>query len=95
MKIEISREHTLPYKTARKKAEAIACQMHEHYKIEWRWEASTIHFRGAGVSSSDVHGFLVVAERQLRLVLHLPWLLWGAKDAIKTAIESHLDGLKT
>ena len=84
--ISLRRTHKLTHAQAVNAADSVAAQLKDEYGISARWEGNTLHFERIGAS-----GTLRLASKEMRLEVHLGFLLTGLRSAIAREIERHLD----
>ena len=85
-RIDITRKHSLPLATGRKKIEHIAKSIAKRFDIEYGWDGDTMKFERSGV-----HGQIILTKATVRVFAHLSFLLLPLKGAVEQEIEKQLD----
>jgi putative polyhydroxyalkanoate system protein len=86
--IKYVRSHKLSLKAAKAVAQKTADDLAEEYDLKSEWEGDTLHFRRSGVD-----GQMEVTPSQIKLNVHLGFLLRPFRAKFEEHIERHLDEL--
>lgn len=86
--IKYRRAHSLTLAQAKKVAQKTADDLAREYDLVSEWEGDTLHFRRSGVD-----GRLAVTPSEIRLDVHLGFLLRPFKAKFEQHIERHLEEL--
>ena len=73
--VEAACAQTLPRAEARRRAEEFARRMAEKIGIDWHWQGDALCFAASSGAARGVRGDLVVGEEEVRVTLHVPFLL--------------------
>jgi putative polyhydroxyalkanoate system protein len=91
--IDITRPHSLSKDDAKKKAEELAKGMEEKFSIVWRWEGDSIRFDAPKGAAKGTKGEVAVTDRDVRVVIDLPFMLKMMKGTIESKVNEKLGQL--
>jgi len=91
--IDISRPHTLPKEEAKKKAEELARGMEQKLGLVWKWAGDNIEFNAPSGAAKGAKGEVRVSEKEVRVVVDLPFMLRMLKGTVEARIEEKLKTL--
>lgn len=89
--IDISRSHSLPLDTARKRAEEFAKSMETKLGLTWNWSGDVIQFTAPSGPAKGTKGDVHVSDKAVRVTVDLPFMLRVMKGAIEGKIHEKLD----
>jgi len=91
--IDITRAHTLSVDQAKSKAEELAKSMKEKLSLEWRWAGDTIKFDAPSGVAKGTKGEVAVTDKNVRVMVDLPFMLRVMKGSIEEKINQKLSEL--
>lgn len=86
--ITIAKKHALSHRKAREIADKIAKDLKRRFDLAYAWDGDHVDFERPGVS-----GRMRVGRDDIRLDVHLGFLLTALKPAIEREIHAQLDKL--
>ena len=89
--IDITRAHTLPLDTAKKRAEEFAKSMQTKLGLTWKWAGDNIEFQAPSGAAKGTRGDVQVRSDSVRVTVDLPFMLRVMKGTIETKIHEKLD----
>jgi putative polyhydroxyalkanoate system protein len=91
--IDISRNHSLSIDDAKKKAEELAKGMADRFGIDWKWDGNTIRFDAPSGAAKGTKGEVSVTDKNVRVLIDLPFMLRVMKGTIEGKVKEKLDAL--
>ena len=91
--IDISRAHTLSKDDAKKKAEELANGMKEKLGLDWKWAGDNIEFKAESGAAKGAKGEVRVSDKDVRVLVDLPFMLRVMKGTIEEKITQKLTSL--
>lgn len=86
--IDIRHKHALPPEEAHALAENVALAVNDTFPIDYHWEGKSLHFQRPGVT-----GQIELCESEIRIQVHLGFLLRPMKYRFEQAIHRYLRDL--
>jgi putative polyhydroxyalkanoate system protein len=93
--IDISRTHTLSKDDAKKKAEELANSMKDKLGLDWKWADDAIEFKSEHGAAKGAKGEVRVSDKEVRVLVDLPFMLRVMKGTIEDKITEKLKSLLT
>lgn len=84
--IRLSRRHGLGLRKARAAVNRVARAIAEDFDVEYAWDGNVLEFERPGV-----HGYIEVEPDQVRVHVHLSFLLFAIKGRVAEEIERQLE----
>jgi putative polyhydroxyalkanoate system protein len=91
--IDISRPHTLSKDDAKKKAEELANAMKDKLGLDWKWSGDAIEFKAESGAAKGAKGEVRVSDKDVRVLVDLPFMLRVMKGTIEDKINEKLKSL--
>lgn len=85
-RIDIYRKHSLNREQARTAAENVAEHLNDRFRLHYRWEGDSLHFKHAGLK-----GFLEVKESEVRIRIKLGLMMLAMKPFLEKEIDLHMN----
>lgn len=91
--IDICRPHTLSKDDAKKKAEELANGMKDKLGLDWKWAGDVIEFKAESGAAKGAKGEVRVSDKEVRVLVDLPFMLRVMKGTIEDKINEKLKSL--